>query len=110
MGQFYVQDRGLQFVHSEIAPDELMFVARFHSVLSANSDPLGKFVVMTNDETGVAGRAKILGRIEAETARVAHCARLGRSIFDWKFSADRLRGVLHDEQVQCESDCEHYVY
>src|SRR5438477_366063 len=54
MRQFHVQNRGLQLIHPKIATNKMMLIARFHPMLPANPQSLGKLVVMTNDQAGVA--------------------------------------------------------
>src|SRR5690349_17316042 len=99
MWQLYFQDRGLQFIHSEITADKIMSILRAHPVVATPPHSFGELLIAANDQSGVAGGAKIFRRIETETSGVANCSGFGRATLEWKLRADRLGGVFDQNQI-----------
>src|SRR5215510_13897498 len=61
----------LYFVEAKIASNNMMKIARSHSVFSESAQPLRQLFISANAHAGIAGSSKILGRIKAKQPNFA---------------------------------------
>ena len=79
-------------------------------MLAANAQPLGKVVVVTDNQSGVASGTKVFRRIKTETTGAANASSFGRSVLKRKFRANRLSCVLNQNQVLLTRNREHFIH
>src|SRR5262249_6239348 len=90
---------GLYFVQPKITSNDMMEITRLHSVFSESAQLFRQCLVSANNDPRIASSSKILRRVKAKQPNVAHGSSLGDSVGEWKFCADRLRGVFN----QCKT-------
>src|SRR5262249_47951940 len=84
----------LYFVEAKIASNNMMKIARSHSVFSESAQPLRQLFISANAHAGIAGSSKILGTIKAKQPNFAHRSGLGDFLREWKFCTDCLGRVF----------------
>src|SRR5438067_1838882 len=72
-----------------------MKITRLHSMLPAGANAFGQRVVAADHHSGIARRAEIFRRIEAETTDLAHRAGFRWSPAEGIFRSNRLGRVLN---------------
>src|SRR5689334_15886242 len=87
-----------------------MSILRAHPVVATPPHSFGELLIAANDQSGVAGGAKIFRRIETETSGVADCSGFGRATLEWKLRADRLGGVFDQNQIMLARDRDHFIH
>src|SRR5260370_9987278 len=89
----------LDFVEAKIAAEEVMMVARFHSLIAENAQFLRQLSVPTNNHSCVTSGAQIFRGIKNEKAHFTHRARFRSSFAKWILGANCLRRIFNDVEL-----------
>ena len=89
------QERRLKLIEPTVPPLHLVRALGSRAVVSKQADAICQVRVGGGDSASVAQGTEVLGRIEAETSRMAKCSTTACAVTP----AVRLRGVFHHEQV-----------
>src|SRR5437868_11681808 len=93
--QLDAQDGRLQRIEPAVKADLAVQIFSCAAVYAQGAQTFGKRVVVCRQESGLAGRAQVLRRIETEATDAAHRTDPTATVF----RADGLRGIFDDGQI-----------
>src|SRR5215471_14719393 len=84
----------LDFVQAKIASNNMVKIARVHSMLPQSAQLSGQSLIVADDHARITTRSEILRRIKAKHTKFAHRSGFGAPSSKRKLCANRLRCVF----------------